>query len=452
MEQGDRINGWKAISAYFGRDRTTVMRWAKDRALPVHRVPGGPNGSVFAYSVELANWARSAIPDQAVLSDDDAQPSLDEHLPAAPARKLSTSLLAGAFLIMAIAGGYWAGSRQAEPRSLDLSERLSADREVRQRFLTARDLWGRRTAKDLQRSIAIYNEIIAEDSNSAEAYAGLAEAWLVYREYGSVSEADAYQNARSNIERALALDSNLPSAHRARGFLAYWWSYDAVLADASFRRAIELDAHDPVTRFWYANVLSDLGRHQEAEREYEIARYLLPGFRPLEVEQACALWQAGRDREAVAALEDLRNRYPDDATITNCLAWAAIGQADIQGFVRYFSETARQRGDSGLLAQASALSAAYRADPRTAHRALIDRMRQEFAQGQRNTRMTPAFYASSMGDRPLLLALLEEAGQLDEQWQSRNLIDRIRMRWRGDRQITMLIDAVDAETKASRSL
>lgn len=450
MAKGDRINGWKAISAHFGRDRTTVMRWAKERALPVHRVPGGPNGSVFAFSDELASWARSAMPDQAVPSNGHEQPAVDDQITAAPIRMLWISLVAGAVLIMATVAGYWAGSRQAEARSLDLSERLSANREVRHRFLMARDLWGRRTAQDLQRSIAIYGQIIAEDRNSAEAYAGLAEAWLVYREYGSVSEADAYQNARLNIERAFALDGNLPSAHRARGFLAYWWSYDAALADTSFRRAIELDAHDPVTRFWYANILSDLGRHQEAEREYEIARYLLPGFRPLEVEQACALWQAGRDREAVTALEDLRRRYPDDATITNCLAWAAIGSADIEGFVRYFSETARQRGDSGLLAQASSLSAAYRVNPQTAHRALIDMMRQEFAQGQRNTRMTPAFYASSMGDRSLLLALLEEAAQLDEQWQSRNLIDRMRTRWRNDGQIIMVIDAVDARNRTER--
>ena len=447
MAPDDRINGWKAISAHFGRDRTTVMRWAKDRALPVHRVPGGGNGSVFAYRHELASWTRSAMPDVDVPSDFANEPTAIVQ-PAELQRRsiLWMSLVTGVALIATSAGGYWAGSRQSGSNAFDLSERLSVDRDTRHRFLLARDLWGRRTAEDLRQSITIYGEIIADNPNSAEAYAGLAEAWLVYREYGAVSEADAYQNARLNIERALTIDDELPSAHRASGFLAYWWSYDAERADASFRRAIQLDAHDPVTRFWYANILSDLGRHQEAEREYEIARYLLPGFRPLEVEQACALWQAGRDREAVAALEALRQRYPDDATITNCLAWAAIGRADIEAFVRYFGETARQRGDSNLLAQASVLSSAFSTDPQTAHRALVETMRQEFARGQRNTRMTPAFYASSMGDRSLLMALLEEAAHLDELWLSRNLIDRMRTRWRNDRQIIALIDAVDTRT------
>ena len=45
-----RLDSWKEIAAFFGRDERTVKRWEKERALPVHRVPGGLRGSVFAYS------------------------------------------------------------------------------------------------------------------------------------------------------------------------------------------------------------------------------------------------------------------------------------------------------------------------------------------------------------------------------------------------------------------
>ena len=51
-----RLNGWKSIAVYFGRDRTTVMRWASDSGLPVHRLPSGTRGSVFAFEDELAQW------------------------------------------------------------------------------------------------------------------------------------------------------------------------------------------------------------------------------------------------------------------------------------------------------------------------------------------------------------------------------------------------------------
>ena len=56
MDRELRIDGWKAIAAHFRRDRTTVMRWAQSRGLPVYRVPGGGSGSVFAYVDELDAW------------------------------------------------------------------------------------------------------------------------------------------------------------------------------------------------------------------------------------------------------------------------------------------------------------------------------------------------------------------------------------------------------------
>lgn len=54
--EGQRLDGWKAIANFLGRDRTTAIRWANDRGLPVHRVPGGGSGSVFARTSELEQW------------------------------------------------------------------------------------------------------------------------------------------------------------------------------------------------------------------------------------------------------------------------------------------------------------------------------------------------------------------------------------------------------------
>ena len=51
-----RLDSWKEIAAFFGRDERTVRRWEKESALPVHRVPGGAKGRVFAYASELDEW------------------------------------------------------------------------------------------------------------------------------------------------------------------------------------------------------------------------------------------------------------------------------------------------------------------------------------------------------------------------------------------------------------
>jgi len=51
-----RLESWKAIAAYLGRDVTTVRRWEKREALPVHRLHHSKLGSVYAYTTELDAW------------------------------------------------------------------------------------------------------------------------------------------------------------------------------------------------------------------------------------------------------------------------------------------------------------------------------------------------------------------------------------------------------------
>jgi hypothetical protein len=53
-----RLDSWKEIAAFFGRDERTVRRWEKERGLPAHRVPGGARGGVFAYTAELREWLK----------------------------------------------------------------------------------------------------------------------------------------------------------------------------------------------------------------------------------------------------------------------------------------------------------------------------------------------------------------------------------------------------------
>ena len=56
----DRLDSWKAIAEYLDRDPTTVMRWAKERGLPVYAVPGvgRRHRAVYAYKGEIGTWLR----------------------------------------------------------------------------------------------------------------------------------------------------------------------------------------------------------------------------------------------------------------------------------------------------------------------------------------------------------------------------------------------------------
>jgi Tol biopolymer transport system component len=55
----DRLDSWKEIAAYLNRDVTTVQRWEKREAMPVHRHLHDRMGSVYASRAELDTWTRS---------------------------------------------------------------------------------------------------------------------------------------------------------------------------------------------------------------------------------------------------------------------------------------------------------------------------------------------------------------------------------------------------------
>jgi hypothetical protein len=54
--QPGRLDSWKAIAEYLGRNVRTATRWAEERGMPVHRVPGGKRGAVFAFTGEIDAW------------------------------------------------------------------------------------------------------------------------------------------------------------------------------------------------------------------------------------------------------------------------------------------------------------------------------------------------------------------------------------------------------------
>ncbi len=52
----ERLESWKEIARYLGRQVRTVQRWEKSEGLPVHRHQHRSGGSVFAHRTELDAW------------------------------------------------------------------------------------------------------------------------------------------------------------------------------------------------------------------------------------------------------------------------------------------------------------------------------------------------------------------------------------------------------------
>jgi hypothetical protein len=82
-----RLDSWKEIADYIGRDVRTAIRWEK-RGLPVHRVPGGMRQAVFSYTAEIDAWAANPASTEPPLSaPSTAQEMLQPPAAARPVRR-----------------------------------------------------------------------------------------------------------------------------------------------------------------------------------------------------------------------------------------------------------------------------------------------------------------------------------------------------------------------------
>lgn len=116
-----RLTSWKEIAAHLGRDVRTVLRWEKERSLPVHRIPGATGRVVFAYTDELDAWSRGRRePPAAQPAPEGPFPLTASPVPPSPPRTRwwLTAAVAGAV----VAGVGWPSlaSRVSGPTTLEM--------------------------------------------------------------------------------------------------------------------------------------------------------------------------------------------------------------------------------------------------------------------------------------------------------------------------------------------
>jgi TolB-like protein/cytochrome c-type biogenesis protein CcmH/NrfG len=108
-----RLDSWKEIAAYLSRDVTTVQRWEKREAMPVHRHLHAKRGSVYALSHELDAWVASRrLPiDEAPFAGPTAGPAADRNrIPFPPIRLALVSTL-----VLALGAASWLVLRPRAP-------------------------------------------------------------------------------------------------------------------------------------------------------------------------------------------------------------------------------------------------------------------------------------------------------------------------------------------------
>lgn len=138
-----------------------------------------------------------------------------------------------------------------------------------EKVVQARYFWNRRPGDVVDQAIRCYQEALALDPDSAEAWAGLAEVYATLGswEAGVLPHAEGQSKAMSHAGRALSIDPTLAEAHAALGYAALHYGWDVASAERSFRSALSLNAHCVTAHHWYSHVLAAAGRIEESLEE-----------------------------------------------------------------------------------------------------------------------------------------------------------------------------------------
>jgi tetratricopeptide (TPR) repeat protein len=336
-----RLDSWKEIATFFGRDERTVKRWEKERGLPVYRVPGSARGGVFAYSQELAEWLKAPnlsleggeisaaqltapceVSDRP-LADVVTLKTPEEIIPTSsisvlklvppPSRIVAARTFLWAVPLVLIAASFLVLSfSHRQPR---LKHALAGPHvpaaEAQDLYLKGRYHFEKRTPDDLNQAVDFFTQAIVHDPGYAAPYVGLADSYNLLREYSAMRPEEAFPRARAAASKAVELDPSSAAAHNSLAFATFWGFFDAASADREFKRAIELDPNFPRAHHWYATFLVDLKRNQEALTEIERARQLDPSSTPILADKGIILASAGRMDEARTLLTLLEASQPD---------------------------------------------------------------------------------------------------------------------------------------------
>src|SRR5882724_10100403 len=115
--RGRRLESWKEIAAYLGRDVTTVRRWERREGLPVYRLHHLKLGSIYAYTTELDAWRERRAPGPATEAPD-TSPVFEIVRHGVRARTIAAVVA----LALAVVGLLWLVRERTKARGLAESD------------------------------------------------------------------------------------------------------------------------------------------------------------------------------------------------------------------------------------------------------------------------------------------------------------------------------------------
>jgi Tfp pilus assembly protein PilF len=385
QESKPRLDSWKEIAGFFGRDERTVKRWEKERALPVHRVPGGVRSGVFAYPAELSRWLKEPGATTTAFSHQhsraeasassaetirEVEPVVPKQVSASPiplkSSKFQLARISG--LLLAILLGFIILKHQIPrlPTSAAATNIAppvhQSDPEAEELYLKGRYFWNKRTPEALNNAVDFFTQAIVRDPGYAQAYVGLADCYNLLREYSVMPASEAYPRALTAAKKAVELDDSSAEAHNSLAFATFYWTWDAAAAEHEFKRAIVLNPGYAAAHHWYATFLMATKRDAEAVVEIEQAAKLDPASTPIMADRGYILYRAGETKQGIALLKQIESTEPAFLSPHLYLSNIYVEEKDDPNYLSETRKVAQLRHDPAALAIVNAGERGFAAD------------------------------------------------------------------------------------------
>lgn len=148
--------------------------------------------------------------------------------------------------------------------------------EAYSHYLKGRFFWNQRELDGFNKAIEEFTKASELSPGLAQAYAGLADTYLLLGRNGHFSPAYAYPKAIENARKAISLDEKLADPHVALAAIRqeYEWKWEE--SEKEFKHALELNPSNAPTHAWYALYLGHVGRLDEAVEQAKTAQELDP--------------------------------------------------------------------------------------------------------------------------------------------------------------------------------
>jgi TolB-like protein/DNA-binding winged helix-turn-helix (wHTH) protein/Tfp pilus assembly protein PilF len=122
---------------------------------------------------------------------------------------------------------------------------------------------------DAPRAEEAFTEAIHLDPNSAESWAGLADALHTMGAVGQ--QYDAFPRARDAANKALEIDPSQPQALMVLGIVSFLYDWNPTESEAFFRRSLEVRPGNAVAHALFATTLAHRGKVEEAIQQIKLA-------------------------------------------------------------------------------------------------------------------------------------------------------------------------------------